>query len=555
MTIEIPQDVVLDRVTKFAANKGYPFWIDKLCIDQREGSDEKEIAIQSMDLIYKQSKISLGLLFVRLDEEKQVKRLHALLDGSYATREEDKRGNVKYILTNAIKEARVVLSIIELIVKDSWWDRAWIFQEEYLSQLRMRLLIRSSVYYGRNQSNYFGDIPGELQVVATDFRTEATTLCLAVCEHPQVSADDKHRCAEVLKRAGKYTILLTQEGTLLGKTLKAMSPVIFRDIGNRGISDEWDILPIASNTCDYSERLDTRKLQVRQQEHEKSLSLAILTTYILNGEILRHDSTQDKCFDSSVFDFLERNTMRVYPPLDKEKGLTFIKHCRFSNIILSRHGMETEGVIWKLKRAIRISPSFVGGTTSYWLRKKTQKYGPQKSSGFRYHLSDSEITALWRLVGWLRYDEEKLYEHLAERLCNFLKNIAQEGFDDDWTYRHVMSIMATNVARAIQENKQLRLGCIDRSSRSPYSAIFVEDATDFDDECYIFTSWTCVEEIVKGDLLATSCAKYASLETALSKPNNCLPTITPKRWINGLCFFSNSDAQKVVIPWPRSLGG
>lgn len=37
-----PQDVVLDRVTKFADAKGLPFWIDKLCIDQLDSSDEKE---------------------------------------------------------------------------------------------------------------------------------------------------------------------------------------------------------------------------------------------------------------------------------------------------------------------------------------------------------------------------------------------------------------------------------------------------------------------------------------------------------------------------------
>jgi hypothetical protein len=33
-----PQDVVMERVTKFADAKGLPFWIDKLCIDQLDGS-------------------------------------------------------------------------------------------------------------------------------------------------------------------------------------------------------------------------------------------------------------------------------------------------------------------------------------------------------------------------------------------------------------------------------------------------------------------------------------------------------------------------------------
>ena len=57
--IHHPQDAVLDRAINFVEydekSEGLPFWIDRLCIDQLEGSDEKEIAVQSMDLIYKQS--------------------------------------------------------------------------------------------------------------------------------------------------------------------------------------------------------------------------------------------------------------------------------------------------------------------------------------------------------------------------------------------------------------------------------------------------------------------------------------------------------------------
>ena len=86
----------------------------------------------------------------------------------------------------------------------------------------------------------------------------------------------------------------------------AMSPAIFKDIGRRRISDSWILLPIVCNSCDYSERLDTRKLRERQLEDGGGLSLAILATYIRNGEILLHGSTQGRCFDGNVFEFLEK---------------------------------------------------------------------------------------------------------------------------------------------------------------------------------------------------------------------------------------------------------
>lgn len=120
LKIKIPQDVVLDRVVKFAATKKYPIWIDKLCIDQEEDSDEKQIAFQSVDLVYKQSKISLGLLFVRLDSKEQVRCLHALLCGKCATQEADRHGNVKYVLTTDNEEAREVLNVVNLIVEGNF---------------------------------------------------------------------------------------------------------------------------------------------------------------------------------------------------------------------------------------------------------------------------------------------------------------------------------------------------------------------------------------------------------------------------------------------------
>jgi len=498
--IHHPQDAVLDRVTNFVKydeeSNGMPFWIDKLCIDQLEGSDEKQIAIHSMDLIYKQSTLSLGLLFVRIDSKEQTERLRDLMCGTCVAQGQNAQRRNKYSLKISPKEAREVLHVLYLIIKDPWWERAWIFQEEYLSGDHMRLLIRSS-QSRRQRSSMLGNVPGELKLSAVNFRKESTRFCLAFRQQTGISEEEKGRCAEILKRAGKYNILLPQQTA--GRTLKGMSPTIFEDIGQREISCPWDILAIAANSCDYSERLNTQKLQ----EEEESLSLAILTIYILNGEILRHDLIVGKHLDGNIFEFLKHNTLDIEPPLEA-KELTFIKHCRFPNVELLQAGIRTKGIIWKLGKKINTGDFC---------------WTPQEEINSRRSWKNS-LSSLEREALWLLYEEIKTYKELADSLSDFLKN-ATERYVGEWTWRHIMHTMARSVARAIKGGKQLQLGCVYNDyRRSPYTAIFVKEHTD--NRCFAFTSWTCAEEVTEGIFPESSCSKYASLEVdyhhSIAKP-------------------------------------
>jgi Heterokaryon incompatibility protein (HET) len=87
-------------------------------------------AIQSMDVIYKQSTLSLGLLFVRIDSKEQVERFHDLMFGTCVTEWQNGSGKDGYSLHVSLQKARKVLDLLDLIIKDTWWERAWIFQEE-----------------------------------------------------------------------------------------------------------------------------------------------------------------------------------------------------------------------------------------------------------------------------------------------------------------------------------------------------------------------------------------------------------------------------------------
>jgi hypothetical protein len=61
------RDVVLDRTFQFlryqqACGVMLPLWIDQLSIDQKK-TPEREIAMQSMDLVYKNCTYAVGYLW------------------------------------------------------------------------------------------------------------------------------------------------------------------------------------------------------------------------------------------------------------------------------------------------------------------------------------------------------------------------------------------------------------------------------------------------------------------------------------------------------------
>ena len=96
--------------------------------------------------------------------------------------------------------------------------------------------------------------------------------------------------------------------------------------------------------------------------------------YLINGEILNHESAPGKYPRGNIFEFLKHNNLDIEPP-PGEKGLTFINHCRFPNVELSKVGIGTQGIIWKLYR--RIDPSYFSAD----LDKKTKtKYFPRELS-------------------------------------------------------------------------------------------------------------------------------------------------------------------------------
>jgi hypothetical protein len=81
--VKMVRNVVLDRTFRFIRHRQkdkarIPLWIDKLSIPQNP-SPEKDIAMHSMDLVYKRCNYAVGYLWVQINTADELDRLSALL--------------------------------------------------------------------------------------------------------------------------------------------------------------------------------------------------------------------------------------------------------------------------------------------------------------------------------------------------------------------------------------------------------------------------------------------------------------------------------------------
>jgi hypothetical protein len=128
----VVRDEVLERALRYANYIGIcRLWIDKECSPQ-ENSVEKQTAMDSMDLVYSQSRHPIGLLAVVFDDQSEVNYLQMLMiGGSVAQDNNDDYPKLVYSVSS--RTSLGIFNVLVHLYKDRWWTRAWIFQEEYLS--------------------------------------------------------------------------------------------------------------------------------------------------------------------------------------------------------------------------------------------------------------------------------------------------------------------------------------------------------------------------------------------------------------------------------------
>jgi hypothetical protein len=118
-------NAVLTRAIACAQRLKIPFiWIDQECIPSLEDNpEEHRVAIQAMDIVYKRSDYPLGLLNITLHPE-QFGILYQLLMTETTTDEATRMERLVWNPTD--DEISLTHEVLSEILKDEWWDRAWI---------------------------------------------------------------------------------------------------------------------------------------------------------------------------------------------------------------------------------------------------------------------------------------------------------------------------------------------------------------------------------------------------------------------------------------------
>jgi hypothetical protein len=572
------RDVVLERVTKYVEyceSKGPLFWIDQESIDQKNDAI-KAIAMQSMDRVYSLSKFPVGLLSTLVESDEDLTLLVHLLRGLFINNEEEA------ILTAYAARALKTLNFLGRLTSDRWWDRAWIFQEDYLAGIKMKLLIphhSSLEARKRDEHKLLGKIPGELCVSCADFRKQVTRFCLS---YQKFRPQHENRCKDILRRAAKYTITLRElDGDGYYGVHKSMSSSIFADIGRRGITNQSDVLDIAANCCSYSVRLDVEALK----KAKCSLSLSILALYLLNGEVVCNDQMNDRAaLSGNIYDLLLRKSLNNFNLSNGLNELTFLKRCRFPDVRLSREGIETTGQLWRLGKVIDTSKFLPklppGGPNGQGLnsyqRKRLRQLADVLSSGaygssygtltkdIYVYLQEDDVGEddQSSKLGSGGDDEDESEDSLGKESDDDQESDTNEKYEteeDDHNEKHerlaknYKDVMVEALVQAIKDGTALRLACLGdvtggkpiKNAHSSYCAIFVTGSSDEaykKEPSYVFTASKYSDRI----------EKFVSLEVELAGSMSGVPLLITKKWVNGLCFLDKYAPKKVLFPWPPS---
>jgi hypothetical protein len=536
------RDALLSRIityTKYISNKTYgrediPFWIDQLSINQQD-RHERHVKVQSMDLVYKNCEAAVGCLWVRIQTQQELDTLGNLLRGRMA--KESQQGPTMGANVDT-KAANATLQLLLCITDDPWWESAWIFQEDYISDVRMWLLIRCCSTLLKSDIRYHvGDLSGELVVNSADFRKYATLFCLVYRERMAQDPGVEETCNKILRKAGKYSILHRYDRGATGNLIsKAMSPTVLHDLSHRKIKHASDIPTISANCLDYSIRLDP----TRVKRSRSSLSICILALYLSNGEILDNNTDHPGNLAHNVFEFLQHQAISLKAPVDRGE-LTFMKHCRLSNVKLLDAGIRAKGMIWKV---CKILPP------DQLLPTPSSEKGESGSGEYRR----KRLQDLARLISHLGYKQ------LAKDLESFLgHDQPPPSKRNEWASGSILKIMADHIVKAMDAGKPLQLGLPilkHPKSYQSYRAIFVRDYNSSGDlrKSLIFTSWSSARKDSSNGRVTRFPAKYASLEVSSDGRAECgYEALRTKRWVNGLCFFGGERARDFLFPWPRSL--
>lgn len=531
------RNLVISRVLKFTKYAECPlFWIDQECVDQ--GSKrKKQAAMDSMDRVYNGSWYPVGLLSTIICYEPHVRSLASLLRGKLV---ESRRRDAYLVLAKYDKkDISIMLDLLELLQTDRLWQRAWTYQEEYLGGRRMELLIRHAFGLETVKREAFAAlvkykkdhrrgkfIEGEICISASRFRLQATRFLLALAKDRRTSYAMRKRCDPLLACFGKYNIIYREteaEG-------RAMSWMIFADIGDRCVSRKYDTLPIAANCIDYARRLKSQALAVEKPSRH-SVGSCALTMYLLNGELIHNYKANSKSPTAmSASEYLKHISFSDFDPPVGSGQLTWLKSCRLSNVDLRQDGRHTRGHIWKVYDHFDIDQ---------WPKAKSTPMKPFESG-----LEPNERDRLSQLAERLRRAEDSRKNMTRDsQLPKLIEVYLRKDFPSKKSSaaKHYMDTMAGEIVRAIDEDTEETLSLAKLEGSDKAFAVFVGFRPE---GTRIFTSWSSGLDEDNRER-----TRHVSVEVTLMK-KVIPPLLECTGWINGLTFWEGHAQKEAIFCWP-----
>lgn len=530
-------DHYFERVIMYAQSEGIKrLWIDKECIYQRPGDDpeDRDLGVQIMDAVYEGSTYSVGLLTTSLMHQDEVELLAELLARDFLWYKNDTVAPQYKLRPD--REIRILnlQNLILRILSDSRWSRGWIFQEDHLASDRMILLIPHSLHVDTENKLYdFGTVPGNLTVQLSAFRRAVTMFCMASRENEQ-----RWPISEMLGKAKQYSIFnkkprasdpaITRrcrirhwtDGQMTGAKMNgntryhsvnaypACTLSILDDICHRDIEKVEDRVAIMANASKYSRRLDTSISSPLVTSEAYSLSAILLALILINGEIMKTEHIGHV----DVMSYTLRQYLQELqywfraPRLQYEQS--FINHCRMKESVISQHGIEAQGFLFRVlpkhknsRTNLKPDPlKLTDGDREDIKRLKTSNDEAEKFIRKRkFNLLAEEVILILTFNLRQAYGAQcQLAAFLEEMLV--IDTDPPPARDARPSTPYILDMMSALV-QALLDNREVRLACFENEpDTAPPSAIFIapprwtgeamfKDMRIGSGRSWVFTSW------------------------------------------------------------------
>lgn len=253
---------VLDRAISYAESRRIKaIWIDQECIEQDDPTD-KEIHVQCMDTIYKAARQVVAILNFTVIDQQQV----ILFEQAYRPETEGRSRSpviprYPWLSTaETYQHKTCALTFMRAMVSESWFFRAWPFQESIVPSSPLHFLLPCKI--GTLKPSWMGSMSD--QVVLDQSVTHGLTKKLRPFTElaPMLDACDR---------------LYTRGNIASG--LDHISVLV--DVYGRALSEEVDRIAIVANICGYKVGLSTQTIRAQNLGIDASMFVQAL----LNGDL------------------------------------------------------------------------------------------------------------------------------------------------------------------------------------------------------------------------------------------------------------------------------